>query len=205
MVTARDRSDEFQIDPVPAGMHKAVCIGIFDLGHQRNYFGEIKHEVCVMWEIPDIRIKTEEQDLPRVISRRYNLSLDDRAHLRRHLQAWRGKPFEKQELEGFRLENILGAPCILNIVQHRSKKNADEYYSMVDYVAPMPKGEKRPKPETPQMYFSFEDKTVIPATAPKWLTKKIMESEEWRAMGTGSNNSTPPPEDDLPPEDDIPF
>ena len=54
--------------------------------------------------------------VPRTISPRYTASLNVKSVLRRDLSAWRGRDFTQAELEEFNLRNIVGAPCLLQVI-----------------------------------------------------------------------------------------
>jgi len=52
---------------------------------------------------------------PLIVSKRYTLSLDEKATLRKDLEAWRGKAFTQEELDGFNLEVLLGKCCMVSV------------------------------------------------------------------------------------------
>ena len=112
--------------PVSEGVHTAVCIWVIDLGDQYSEkFDNTSRKVQLTWEIPDETIEIDGEQKPRVISKEYTLSLNEKAVLRQHLEAWRGKKFSEEELKGFDLANIIGASCQLQVL-HNSKGYANE-------------------------------------------------------------------------------
>ena len=121
----------------PAGVHQAVCVDVVDLGLvEVTWQGQTKrqHKVSLRWQIDEAR----DDGKPFLVSKRYTLSLSDRATLRRDLEAWRGRPFTDADLrDGFEVDDVLGANCLVNIV-HRTKDGTT--YANVDAIMPLVKG-----------------------------------------------------------------
>ena len=83
------------IELIPPGVYVANCYGVIDLGTLENkVYGGEAHKVLIQWELPECRGEFERDgetvNLPRVISKRYTLSLSEMAKLRSDLQSWRG-------------------------------------------------------------------------------------------------------------------
>lgn len=188
-LTAKEKSGA-DIEPIPVGVYVAVCYGLIDLGtHENKVFGGDAHKVLVQWELPDVRGEFEREgqkvNLPRAISRRYTLSLSEKANLRKDLESWRGRKFTAAELSGFDLKALLGAVCQIQIV-HETKQDGKTFANVTAIMA-LPKGTPRPKPENPLVFFSFEeagDKPTLPPGLPEWVSKIIVESREWREAAT---------------------
>jgi len=207
---ARDTGEGKDFSPIDAGMHHAVCIGIYDLGtHWNERFNNQAHKVLIMWELPDERIEVEKDgnklNLPKAISKQYTLSLHEKSNLRKDLETWRGKQFTQKELDGFDLKNLLGVNCMLQII-HREKN--DKTYANVASIVPLMKNMAKKKPENNLKFFSFEDGGSLPENTAEWIEKLIMQSNEMTGEGDGGNNNFDPG-DERPPlsayEDDIPF
>lgn len=175
------------INPIPAGMQTATCYGIIDLGtHHDDRYDKDKHEILILWELPDERITIEKdgekKDLPRAISKRYTLSLNDKANLYTDLCSWRGRKFTDEELKGFDVEKVIGAPCLLNVTHTTKDGNT---YANVSSVNPLVKGMAAPQKENPPVYFSFEDckdDVKFPDGMPEWTQKIAIESKEYKAL-----------------------
>jgi hypothetical protein len=208
-LTAKDTGGGSSFNPIPEGMHQAICYAVYDLGTQYNeVFGNSSHKVLVVWELPDERIDIEKDNeklnLPRSISKKYTLSLHEKASLRKDLESWRGKSFTPAELQGFDLTKLLGANCMLQII-HKKKDN--KTYANIQSIVPLIKGSIKKEPENTCCYFSFEEHaTNIPQNTPDWIIDLIKASDEWDILHSESGieeipyNDTPPPGDD-----DIPF
>lgn len=182
---------ESRIDPIPADMHHAVCYAVYDLGHHYSEkFDKWSHDCLVIWEIPELRIELEKdgqkQDLPRAISKKYTLSLGEKANLRKDLVAWRGRPFTEEELNGFDLKNILGKSCNLQVIHNHGKgANAGKVYANINGIIPKMKGQPDLRPENPIVYFSIDDHGAgnpPPQGTPKWVADIIMDSREYKKV-----------------------
>lgn len=197
------------IEPIPVGMHAANCIAVIDLGtHESEWKGETKNkrEVIILWEIPSERINYEkdgkEQNLPRVINKRYTASIGDKSNLGADLRNWRGRAFTAEEQKCFELQNILGAPCLLNICHRESNGNT---FANVSSVSPLMKGQAAPEKESEHVHFSFEDyddpNDPLPSGIPEWIQTIIKESAEYKAMAEMADIK---PSDDSIRSEDVP-
>ena len=103
------------IEPIPAGVHNAICISVIGIGLQESPWGP-KEQLIITWELPDITFEYEGEIKPKVHSQFYSATLgggDKPSALRKLLEGWRGRPFSKEEEAGFELKNLLGVPCLL--------------------------------------------------------------------------------------------
>lgn len=107
--------------PAPEGVHNAVCVDIVELGEVQTTWGP-KSMIRVVWEI-DAKM---EGGKPFLVMQRYTPSLGAKTTLRKHLKSWRGRDFTKEELEGFELDDILGASCQL-VIEHNDGNNGNTY------------------------------------------------------------------------------
>ena len=125
--------------PAPSGLHRAVCVDVIDLGIvKRVYNGEMSmpHMIKLVWQIEP----TMDDGSHFIITKDYTLALSPRANLYRDLTSWRKKEFTDDELKGFDVEKIVGAPCLINVVEKRSQKTGN-LYTKVDSVLPMQSGQ----------------------------------------------------------------
>ena len=120
------KSSGGNFNPAPAGAWSSVCCDVVDLGILKvSYGGKEKeqHKVRLSWQIEE-----EMQDgKPFLVSKRYTLSLHEKAALRKDLESWRGRAFTDEELKGFDLEVLIGVPCMLSVVQVKSPTTGDTY------------------------------------------------------------------------------
>lgn len=128
--------DSKSFTPAPVGAHQAVCVDVIDKGIvEVTYAGKTKkqHKVSLAWQIDELR-----DDGKRfLVYKRYTLSLNEKATLRKDLESWRGKPFTRDEEMGFDVEQVIGANCLVS-VQHNV--SGDKTYANVVAVMPLAKG-----------------------------------------------------------------
>ena len=124
----------------PAGTHDAVSVDVEDLGMvETEYAGEKKkqHKVRIIWQVDEL----QDNGKAHQAAKRYTLSLHEKASLRKDLESWRGRPFTASELEGFDLENLIGAGAFLNVI-HESKNG--KTYDNIASIMRLPKNTKAP-------------------------------------------------------------
>ena len=184
MVMLTDSGSDYK--PVDAGNYAATCIRVIDLGTQTtNYQGEEKsaRKIRLFWEIPDVTVEWEGQQRPALISSTYTASLHEKASLRKVLESWRGRAFTPDELKGFDTKNVLGAPCLLNVV-HTEKDGRT--YANVATVSPLIKGMAKPAVTGPLINFDLDEfePEVLDGLHDK-LRDQIKASPEYRALTAG--------------------
>lgn len=207
------------IAPIPEGCFVGVCYSVVDIGTQFNeVYDKAARKVVVTWELPEHRIELERDaqkvNLPRAISKRYTLSLGEKAILRRDLTAWRGRAFPEAELKGFDMKKLLGAACQIQVIHTRG---ADKVYANVGALMALPKGVKAPPPENELLFFSLDEHMsadqplVLPHELPEWVQKLIKESREWEKWTLKAQKGAEPksvPQPEVGPagvDDDVPF
>jgi hypothetical protein len=121
---------------------------------------------------------------PFAIFKNYTLSWSEKANLRLDLQSWRGKAFTQEEMRKFDLKNVLGAWCMLNVIE-RAGQNG-KTYSNVDSVAPVPAMIKQnglPAAVNDNEMFNLQDPDMaIFANFSDHLKAKIQSSPEWEKL-----------------------
>ena len=124
----------------PAGSFAAVCCDVVDMGIiKTTYSGKEKkqHKIRIGWQVDDKRA----DDKPFIVWKRYTLSLHEKSALRKDLEPWRGRPFTEDELQGFDVETVIGAPCMISVVQAAAGGNI---YANVSGIMRLPKGMTAP-------------------------------------------------------------
>ncbi len=201
---------------IPSGLQEAVCYVVCDLGTEYSeVFKTSSRKIVLVWEIAGLRIDIEDKEthekknLPRVISKQYTLSLSEKANLRHDLASWRGRDFTPAEEKGFNVNNVLGAPCLLNIV-HKTKQDGT-VYAAIGAVITL-KGKKL-KAENPLVLYGIEEHgKAIPESLPEWIVNKIKASPEYQAILNPVVDQPPPSDEEAAAsenqsatDDDIPF
>ncbi len=137
-VVASDNSRKFT--PCPPGTHQAVLVDVIDHGLVAQEFGgEVKkvHKVTLRWQVAEVDPETDKRF---DVQKRYTLSLNEKATLRKDLEAWRGCPFTKDQLRGFDLEQLLGVNCQLSVIHNPSKKDPTQVYANVQSIMALGRG-----------------------------------------------------------------
>ena len=175
----------------PSGMHLARCYRIIDLGTQKSeYMGQTKylHKVMLGWEIHGMNddgtpIKMQD-GRPFAIFKNYTLSWSEKANIRLDLQSWRGRPFSQEEMRKFDLKNVLGAWCMLNVIERPGQDN--KIYTNVAGVTPVPAMIKQNGLPTAvnknELFNIAEPDMEMFATFSDNLKAKISNSPEWQKL-----------------------
>ena len=124
--------------PAPEGLWPGVCVDVVDLGIVESAQYKPRHMVQIRWVL-DAEPKLDSGE-PHMAVRSFGLSLNEKSNLRPFLEAWRGKKFTDDELDGFDLENLIGAPGQVQIVHNRKDGKT---YGNVQTVVPYPRGMAR--------------------------------------------------------------
>jgi hypothetical protein len=210
-----DKGGEFE--RCPPGMHLARCYRIVDLGTQKKEFkgvAKLLHQITIYWEIhgtdDDGKPLRMSDGRPFGVFQNYTLSWSSKANLRIDLQSWRGRPFTDEELRRFDLKTVLGAWCMLNLIE--STINDGKTYVNVKGVTPVPaliKNNGLPEGVNPKEIFQLDkpDMAMFDKFHEK-LKAKIMQSPEWQKLQGKTPAQTPipaPTGSGIDDDDDIPF
>lgn len=168
------------VPPLAEDTYPAVCYALVDLGEQYSAtFDKYSRKVCIGWEIIGETITIDGEEVPRTFFNTYTASLSQKAQLRKDLTSWRGKEFTPEELEGFNLRNIVGVPCMVQIV-HRKSADGSRTYANLASVTKIPRGYKVPHGELEPMIFDIEENDPADVEKlPQWMQDKIKASRTW--------------------------
>jgi len=133
-----------KFEPVPSGNHVARLYRIIHIGTVTEaYQGEDKqsNKIMLSFELPNETkvFKEEKGEEPLVISREYTLSMAPKANLRKFIEGMIGTALHDGEAESFDIAELIGKPCMLNVV-HKVSKATGNPYAMIAGAAPIPKG-----------------------------------------------------------------
>lgn len=161
---------------IPAGSHIARCYGVIDLGTQYSEKFSWSHKVMIQWELP---AELMEDGRPLAISKKYSLSLNEKANLRKDLESWLGRSVtEKEEKDGFPIGSMLGAPCMLSVVH---SENNGKTYANVAAVVSVPKGMVVPEQQNPSVMYDIDNgKDSVYEKLPQWIRQVIDSSKEFQ-------------------------
>jgi hypothetical protein len=159
----------------PEGAYIARCIKLIDMGTQTTtgqYGTKSQRKIMIQWELLDDEVKMSD-DRPFAVTQFYTASLHEKAQLRKDLEAWRGKKFTEDELEGFDLKNVLGTYCQVQIV-HSADGNYANLNAIMSYKGDKPKGVN----ELVQFDFDDPDMEVFDSLSEK-MQEKLKNTPEW--------------------------
>jgi hypothetical protein len=148
---------------------------------------------------------------PFGIFKNYTLSWSEKANLRLDLQSWRGKPFTQEEMRKFDLKNVLGAWCMLNVIERQGTDG--NMYANVNGVTPVPAMIKQnglPTAVNKNELFKIDEPDMEMFNGfSENLKKKITSSPEWEKLqGKKTTTSEPVKKHEAPmmeDDGDIPF
>jgi hypothetical protein len=213
MIVTGSNSERKQFQIAPAGTHLARLYRIIDLGTQmREFEGKVtmnrkaKFFFELHGEDAEGKPLTTTDGKPLIQSKEYTVSLNEKANLRRDLEAWRGKAFSDEELKGFSLKNILGHFCMVNI-SHRPK--GDVTYADLKGISAVPSIYKKqglPEGVNSTMLFDLNhfDAAMFDSLSDN-IKETIRKSPEYRSLesstqqyAAASGGSVANMDDDLP-------
>ncbi|MCX6098253.1 MAG: hypothetical protein NTZ77_07280 [Caldiserica bacterium] len=164
-------------DIISAGTHVARCCGIVDLGTQYSEkFGRWANKIMFQFELP---ADLTDDGRPSVISKKYTLSLNDKASLRKDLESWLGRPVTaREEHDRFALGSMLGAACLLSILHG---ENAEKAHAYVAGVMSVPAGMVVPDAVNPVILYDIDNgEDAVYAKLPDWVKNLIQQSREFK-------------------------
>jgi len=206
-LTVSETKGDFKL--APAGNHLARCYRVIDLGTQKTTWQGVEKaakKVQIVWELHGEDAEgnplNTDDGRPLSVQRRFTPSLGAKAKLREILVSWRGRPFTPDELEGFKLQNILGAWCMLTLT-HETRN--EKTYVNVSSVTSVPSTIKKmglPEPYNENIWFDIDEPDMdVFNSFPDYLKEVIQNSPEWK-MRTGDYDNGFSKEEE---SDDIPF
>ena len=192
---------------IPQGNYIGRCVNMVYIGTIDGKFGKTK-KVRLTWELPTQlkEYKEGEGEKPAFISKEYNLSLNPKSNLYMDLVSWRGMAFTEDESKAFNIVNVLGAPCMVNVIHTASKSDASKMYEDISSITPIPQGLSVPDQISPSVAFSVDkfDQKVFD-DLPEFVQNKIKESQEYKAMKDETPQSQGNDAGSTESEEDLPF
>ena len=169
VIKSEGNSEIKQLEP---GVYTGIASAIIDLGIQENtMFGKKQRKVMIVWNIVGETVTVNDEEMPRVMSKEYTMSLGEKSTLRKDLEAWRGRPFSTDELNGFDLTNILNVPCQLQINQQ--EKNGKTFVTIAAIMA-IPKGMKVEEIDNAYFFDTYDSNTWENYDKiPNWIKEKF--------------------------------
>ena len=199
------------IPKLEGGVYTAISSAIIDLGMQTSEkFQKTQRKFMMIWIILNEEVEVNGEKLPRTMSKEYSFSLHEKSALRKDLQAWRGKVFTDEELQGFNLLNILNKPCQLQIILE--EKNGKQYNNIAGIMS-LPKG-TTVEGLKDTFHFDIEDESTYMnwEKIPSWIQERIKKADnfidsnlEKFVLEYENNVKEVNTNNELAAEDDLPF
>jgi len=173
----------------PSGVFLARCYRILDIGTQKSSFqgvDKLLRQVVFSWEVhaqnDEGRPLFTKDNRLFSIQEYYTLSWSEKSNLRKALQSWRGRPFSSEEMQKFDLKNVLGAWCMLNIIdKQRDNGGVISKVGSISPVPPMIRQNGLPEKRNKDQLFSLDDPDMeIFESLSDSLKEKIRNSPEWK-------------------------
>jgi hypothetical protein len=194
-----------QVEP---GTYVARCYSMIEIGTvEVEYKGEIKkqHKVSITWELPTETaiFKEEKGPEPFVVSKKYTLSMHEKANLRKDLESWRGQGYSEKEAQHFDITKLLGQPCLLSVIHSPRPDDPTKTYTAISSISKMMKGQQCPDQINPTRVLSYDnfDWTTFDALS-DYMKDQIRSSDEYKKMQEPETTQVQDSNDEL---KDLPF
>lgn len=156
----------------PVGPHAAVCCDVVDLGIWQDTFpGKPTRDVRKIRLVFQTG-ETRDDGLSFTVGRMFTASLGEKANLRKFLESWRGVPFTEEQIKGFDMVKLIGAPCLIQI-KHRKK--GEKTYADIDSIMQLPKGMPRLKVEN---YVRVKDRAPVAPVAAEEFPHALVDEDD---------------------------
>lgn len=183
-LVAKETGGGMEFETTPEGTFEAVCYRVIDMGSQENSFDTSKsdHKVSLGFEIQDEDAGRMTDGRPFSVHKSYTVSLHERAKLRQHLEAWRGKKFTADELKGFDLTNLLGKPVVIQVM-HKESKDGSRVFAEVNNFMPSKRKDVIPENEMVNFDIDADNAQEVLSTLSNNMQEKIVNTPEAQAKG----------------------
>lgn len=136
---AKDSGASFS--PHPEGQFPMVCVDVVNLGINVEQFpGQEPREtakVALVFASGERQRETKEQELT-VVTTEMTLSANEKANLRKFLEAWRGRSYTSEQAEtGLPVAKLYGQWGLLSIEHVTTRKGRK--FAKITSIAPLPK------------------------------------------------------------------
>src|ERR1700751_1733161 len=139
VVTARDAGGGFA--PHAEGQHAAICVDVVDLGvNVETFAGQEAREVAkvaLVFATGERQGEGEKRELTLVTTEMTN-SANEKANLRKFLEAWRGRAYTAEQAEaGLPLHKLYGKFALLSIEDVTTRKGRK--FAKIKAIQALPK------------------------------------------------------------------
>lgn len=187
-------------------VYDALTWLLFNKDSAGNARPDIKPHHAPAGTMPEVTavLEVDGEDKPRWLSsRRFTVSLHERAALFQMLTAWRGKALTDAELDpagdGFDLMQMAGVPAMLSVTV--VEKDDGSKYNRIEAVTGFPKGLPAPQPESEILVFDADEPDMeVFGKLPEWVQDIIRKSTQFADNAPEEKVDIPPEEPETPPD-----
>ena len=194
--TANYSSAATSYETCPMGTHAARCVGVIELGVQKNFFYNPKEDAPEKEYVKKLMIQFEINELiqdgrPFVVSWDGANTLGKGSNLLEMLNAWRGKNFTPEELKRFEYKNILDKPCVVAVVHGKPNAKGNIWARVKTASAPM-KGVTLPERQNDLVDFGIDEiGSEVFTKLPNFIKDTIWKSQEGIEYGNKNVQEVP--------------
>lgn len=161
--------------PLAEDIYLGVCYAVIDLGRQYSErYKKSSEKIMLIWEITGETVEIDGKSEPRVISKDYSASFNDKSNLKILINSWLGKDSYSEET-GFDIKNFLGKPCQLEI--SIEEKDDGSKYNRLTNIMRLAKGQTAHEPKE-LIYYEIGDESThgVFEKIPEWIQDRIKKS-----------------------------
>jgi hypothetical protein len=193
---AKSGGSDFEI--APAGLYIARCFRVLYIGTQPKVFKGIEsgsaQKIIASFELLSEKIKRDD-GTPYQIHQEYTLSINKRAKLAQHLEAWFGGDVDKDYKDGFDCEMLVGKYCRMQI-GHKTSESGNTYAVILALMG-LAEEDTKPAPFNPDVFFDvLEPDMEVFKGLSQYYRDLIEKAEEWALMSPQSHSVAPLDDDD---------
>ena len=190
-ITAKDSGGSFS--PHPEGQFAMSCVDVVNLGvNVEQYADQEPREVAKIALVFASGERQEDESLTYVTTE-MTLSANEKANLRKFVEAWRGKSYTvEQAAEGIPIHKLHSQSALISIEHITTRKGRK--FAKISSISPLPKAMPGPHPGLVEQY-----------ARPKFLTDRAAQYAEALRKHRAMNGDALPTAAELAADDDDPL
>jgi hypothetical protein len=174
----------------PEGTHVARCIQIIDKGTTFDQkWQNRKRKVQFVFELPnELTVFAEEKgEQPFIAKTIMNLSMGEKAIMRKFIEAWLGKKMTDKQASDLDLFKLISKPAMINL-SHNTLADGRTFVNIMS-ISPLPKGMECPEQINEALcYDTTEHDQEVFDKLPSFIQEDICKSDEWAARLNAATN-----------------
>lgn len=186
MIIATNKKGE-GFDPIEPGSYPARIYQMIHLGTIEGFQGMMQNKVRIGFELPTEMMVFDpaKGEQPRVISKDYTLSFNEKATLTGVIKACDPKALKLDDdgmMEEFDVEQLIGKSLLITIA-NKPKKDGSGNYAFIDNCTSLPKGMICANAINPVQVLSYDNwNEEVFEKLPDFIREKMEGSVEYKQM-----------------------